>query len=285
MLQAPSSGGASPALEALPWLTSKATWHAGGATGVAWEREWERVWKACLRRGRLFEKTGRHTNHGTGGTTRPAGGAPDRLAMAIMVIFAALRGRRAVMCQRRACPNQYPRLAWMNKEQLRLCVHRSWASGGEGEQFMRSSARRAIALALAAIGLGGLPALAQKPGGTLRIYHRDNLPSASIHEEATISTGQPFLRAFNNLVLSNRQKPLTAPDAIVPDLADSRPFTAKDVQRTWNKLTGKDPDDFPKIPRAVFTGSPASPISAASIGRSARAALRVPSPSSPESSI
>ena len=32
------------------------------------------------------------------------------------------------------------------------------------------------------------PALAQKAGGTLRVTHRDNPPSASIHEEATIST-------------------------------------------------------------------------------------------------
>jgi peptide/nickel transport system substrate-binding protein len=43
------------------------------------------------------------------------------------------------------------------------------------------------------------PALAQKQGGTLRISHRDNPPSASIHEEATISTVLPFMAVFNNL--------------------------------------------------------------------------------------
>src|SRR5215470_3974433 len=140
---------------------------------------------------------------------------------------------------------------------------------------MRSGARFAVALAFAAIGLGSLPALAQKPGGTLRIYHRDNLPSASIHEEATISTVQPFMGMFNNLVLFDQQKPLNSPETIVPDLADSwswditntkltfklhpgvkwhdgKPFTAKDVQCTWNKLTGKDPDDFRKNPRGIW---------------------------------
>jgi peptide/nickel transport system substrate-binding protein len=131
-----------------------------------------------------------------------------------------------------------------------------------------------VAFLFAAAGLA-LPALAQKQGGTLRIYHRDNLPSASIHEEATISTVQPFMGIFNNLVLFDQQKPLNSTDTIVPDLAESwawddsktkltfklrqgvkwhdgKPFTAKDVQCTWNKLTGKDPDDFRKNPRAIW---------------------------------
>jgi peptide/nickel transport system substrate-binding protein len=140
---------------------------------------------------------------------------------------------------------------------------------------MRSRLAFAVALSFAAIGLAATPVLAQKQGGTLRVYHRDNLPSASIHEEATISTVQPFMAIFNNLVLYDQQKPLNTPETIVPDLADSwawdatntkltfklhpgvkwhdgKPFTAKDVQCTWNKLTGKDPDDFRKNPRAVW---------------------------------
>ena len=116
---------------------------------------------------------------------------------------------------------------------------------------------------------------AQKQGGTLRIYHRDNPPSASIHEEATISTVAPFMGVFNNLVVFDQSEPLNTPETIVPDLAESwawdasktkltfklrqgvkwhdgKPFTAKDVQCTWNKLTGKDPDDFRKNPRAIW---------------------------------
>src|SRR5262245_41987824 len=119
------------------------------------------------------------------------------------------------------------------------------------------------------------PAAAQKSGGTLRIYHRDNPPSASIHEESTITTVAPFMGVFNNLVVFDQSAPLNTPDTIVPDLAESwtwdasktrinfrlhqgvkwhdgRPFTAKDVQCTWNKLTGKDRDEFRKNPRAVW---------------------------------
>jgi ABC-type transport system substrate-binding protein len=33
---------------------------------------------------------------------------------------------------------------------------------------------------------------------------------------------------------------------------DGKPFTAKDVQCTWNKLTGKDSDDFRKNPRSSW---------------------------------
>jgi peptide/nickel transport system substrate-binding protein len=130
-----------------------------------------------------------------------------------------------------------------------------------------------LALALAVVLAD--PAMAQKQGGALRIYHRDNLPSASIHEEATISTVAPFMGVFNNLVIYDQTKPLNTPDTIVPDLAESwgwdasntvltfklrsgvkwhdgKPFTAQDVLCTWNKLTGKDPDDFRKNPRAIW---------------------------------
>ena len=126
------------------------------------------------------------------------------------------------------------------------------------------------------------PAAAQKQGGTLRIYIRDNPPSASIHEEATISTVAPFMGVFNNLVVFDQSAPLDTPETIVPDLAESwnwdasntkltfklhqgvkwhdgKPFTAKDVQCTWNKLTGKDRRRLPQEPArrlvAEFEGS------------------------------
>jgi peptide/nickel transport system substrate-binding protein len=92
----------------------------------------------------------------------------------------------------------------------------------------------AAAVSLAIAGLAPVAAFAQKQGGTLRIYHRDNLPSASIHEEATISTVMPFMSIFNNLVLYDQAKKTNAPDTIVPDLAES---WAWDATRT--KLTFK----------------------------------------------
>jgi peptide/nickel transport system substrate-binding protein len=140
---------------------------------------------------------------------------------------------------------------------------------------MRGKLAFVPAIAILAATLAVTPALAEKAGGTLRIYHRDNLPSGSIHEEATISTVQPFMSVFNNLVLFDQTKKLNSTDTIVPDLAESwawdasgtrltfklrqgvkwhdgKPFTARDVQCTWNKLTGKDPDEFRKNPRAIW---------------------------------
>jgi peptide/nickel transport system substrate-binding protein len=140
---------------------------------------------------------------------------------------------------------------------------------------MRSKLAFAAAVSLASVGVAVAPALAQKQGGTLRIYHRDNPPSASIHEEATVSTVMPFMSLFNNLVLYDQTKPVNSPETIVPDLAESwawnadkteltfklrqgvkwhdgKPFTARDVQCTWNKLIGNDPDKFRKNPRGVW---------------------------------
>jgi peptide/nickel transport system substrate-binding protein len=140
---------------------------------------------------------------------------------------------------------------------------------------MRFKLALAAATCLVAIFPTITPVLAQKPGGTLRIYHRDNPPSASIHEEATVSTNMPFMAIFNNLVLYDQTKPVNSLETIVPELAESwswnadkteltfklrqgvtwhdgKPFTAKDVQCTWNRLIGHDPDKFRKNPRGVW---------------------------------
>ena len=83
------------------------------------------------------------------------------------------------------------------------------------------SKRSVVAVLLGVVIFAPIAALAQKQGGTLRIYHRDNLPSASMHEEATISTVMPFMGIFNNLVLFDQAKKHNTPDTIVPDLAES----------------------------------------------------------------
>src|SRR5262245_58816254 len=77
-------------------------------------------------------------------------------------------------------------------------------------------------LAFAAIALCAAgPVLAQKQGGTMRMYIWDNPPSASIHEEATISTVMPFMSIYNNLVLYDQREKLNTPDNIRPELATS----------------------------------------------------------------
>jgi peptide/nickel transport system substrate-binding protein len=101
----------------------------------------------------------------------------------------------------------------------------------------------------------GYASWAQKPGGTLRIYHSDSPPSMSIHEEVTISTNVPMMGVFNNLVLYDQHVARSSLQSIVPELAnswswgedgrvltfelrqgvrwhDGKPFTAADVKCT-----------------------------------------------------
>ena len=107
------------------------------------------------------------------------------------------------------------------------------------------------------------------------MYLWDNPPSASIHEEATISTVMPFMSLFNNLVLYDQQKKLNTVEAIQPELAtswawsedatrltfklrtdvkwhDDEPFTARDVVCTFDMLQGKDTDTFRINPRRIW---------------------------------
>jgi peptide/nickel transport system substrate-binding protein len=105
------------------------------------------------------------------------------------------------------------------------------------------------------------PVAAQKSGGVLKIQHMDTPPSASIHEEATVSAAVPFMSLYNNLVMFDQHAPKNSLETVVPDLAtkwdwkddnrklvfvlregvkwhDGQPFTAKDVACTFDLLLG-----------------------------------------------
>jgi len=119
----------------------------------------------------------------------------------------------------------------------------------------------AVAGLLAGMALVG-PALAQKQGGILRVFHRDSPASMSILEEGSISAIMPKMGVFNNLVLFDQHVPQNRVQSIVPDLAtswtsneegteltftlrqgvkwhDGKPFTATDVKCTYDLLAGK----------------------------------------------
>jgi peptide/nickel transport system substrate-binding protein len=140
---------------------------------------------------------------------------------------------------------------------------------------VRSTQACRIVSAFAAVLMSATSALAQKQGGTLKYYHRDNPPTTSIHEEATVSTVNPFMAVFNNLVLFDQTIPRNALDTIVPDLAESwtwsddkkhitfklrqgvkwhdgNPFSAKDVVCTFDLLLGKAKDGLRLNPRQVW---------------------------------
>jgi peptide/nickel transport system substrate-binding protein len=116
-----------------------------------------------------------------------------------------------------------------------------------------------IPAAVAATLLATGSAWAQKPSGVLKIQHMDTPPSASIHEEATVSTAVPFMSLYNNLVMFDQNVAKNSFETIVPDLAtkwvtsadgkqvaftlrqgvkwhDGKPFTAKDVACTFELL-------------------------------------------------
>jgi peptide/nickel transport system substrate-binding protein len=140
----------------------------------------------------------------------------------------------------------------------------------------RGSSRVAL-IALPLVGLLiAMPAVAQKRGGTLRLYHNDNPPSTSLLEESTIASVTPFAAIFNNLVVFDPHQPHESLDTIIGDLAESwswdatntrltfklkqgvkwhdgTPFTARDVQCTWRMLIGKQEGaDFHRNPRKVW---------------------------------
>ena len=121
-------------------------------------------------------------------------------------------------------------------------------------------------------------ALAQKSGGVLKMYHRDNPPTLSILESSTNSTVIPMMGVFNNLVVYDQTVAQNSSKSIVPDLAkswawdadgnnltfklregvkwhDGKPFTAKDVVCTFDLLTGKGEDKLRTNPRKTWYGN------------------------------
>jgi len=110
------------------------------------------------------------------------------------------------------------------------------------------------------------------------MYSPDSPASMSIHEEATVFAEGPMMAVFNNLVMYDQQMPQSSPQSIVPDLAtgwswsedgteltlplregvtwhDGKPFTAKDVQCTWDLLTGKSSEKLRVNPRRSWYGN------------------------------
>ena len=115
-------------------------------------------------------------------------------------------------------------------------------------------------------------ACAQKQGGVLKIYFFDSPASVSIHEETTAAGQGPPMGVFNNLVMYKQDVPQSGMQSIVPDLAtewswdedktqltfrlregikwhDGKPFTARDVQCTWDLLLDKVADKLRLNPR------------------------------------
>ncbi len=142
---------------------------------------------------------------------------------------------------------------------------------------MKVDKTRLVSICIAAGLIGWTSAgWAQKSGGTLRIQHMDTPPSASIHEEATVSVAVPFMSIYNNLVVFDQNAPKNSLDTIVPDLAtswetkddgrklvfrtrdgvkwhDGQPFSAADVACTFDLILS--PDKLRRNPRSAWYGN------------------------------
>jgi peptide/nickel transport system substrate-binding protein len=136
---------------------------------------------------------------------------------------------------------------------------------------MKDGPRAALLSALVATIAAG-PAMAQKPGGILRIQHWDSPASMSIHEEATYSVVVPMMGVMNNLVVYDQHIAQNSMGTVRPDLAESwewsedgkdltfklrqgvkwhdgKPFTAADVKCTFDLIQGRAKDRLRGNPR------------------------------------
>ena len=108
-------------------------------------------------------------------------------------------------------------------------------------------------------------AFAQKAGGILKMYIWDNPPSMSMLDGVNPLAQRATMGVFNNLIMFDQHVKQSRLKSIVPDLAtgwswneegtaltlplrrgvkwhDGKPFTAKDVQCTWDLLLEKSSD-------------------------------------------
>jgi peptide/nickel transport system substrate-binding protein len=128
-------------------------------------------------------------------------------------------------------------------------------------KFRDAAAASALLISI----LGGGAAFAQKPGGILKMYVWDNPPSLSMLDGINPIAARTMMGVFNNLVMFDQHVKQSSLESIVPDLAtswswneegtaltlplrhgvrwhDGKPFTAKDVQCTWDLLLDKSSD-------------------------------------------
>ena len=140
---------------------------------------------------------------------------------------------------------------------------------------LRPAAAVLVALVLAGGALAIAPAHSQtastpRPGGTLKIMHREDTPQGfAVHETSTISTVWPSSPCFNNLVYFDPLKSKESVDSVIGELAekwswqdnyrnlvfflrrdvrwhDGKPFTSRDVKFTFDMVRGA-PDAAGKI--------------------------------------
>jgi len=124
---------------------------------------------------------------------------------------------------------------------------------------------------LIAMSAGGT-ASAQKKGGVLTLYSPGSPANMSMLESPTIQSEMAMMGVFNNLIMFDQHVAQVSLQSIVPDLAtswawnedgteltfklrsgvkwhDGKPFTARDVQCTWDLILDKGAEKLRLNPR------------------------------------
>ena len=89
-----------------------------------------------------------------------------------------------------------------------------------------------IVAALLVASVAAAPALAQKPGGILRVHALDSPPSVSMHEEVDAVPARAMMGVFNNLVMFDQHVKQNNMQSIVPDLATGWSWSEDGTQLT-----------------------------------------------------
>jgi peptide/nickel transport system substrate-binding protein len=131
-------------------------------------------------------------------------------------------------------------------------------------EMVRKAHLFAVGLGLLTV-TGGGDALAQKPGGILKVHIWDSPPNLSVLDGVNPLAQRTMMGVFNNLVMFDQHVKQSNPQAIVPDLAtgwswnedgtaltftlrqgvkwhDGKAFNARDVLCTWDLLLEKSSD-------------------------------------------
>ncbi len=158
---------------------------------------------------------------------------------------------------------------------IATCNRGDTTVGGTALAIMRrQKVKQSLAVAFAFVSAlcCSLAALAQKPGGILRLYHPDSPANMSVLESETVSVIGPMMAVFNNLLVYDQHVPQNSFDTLRPDLAESwswrddgkeltfklrqgiswhdgRPFTAADVKCTWELIQERSNDRLRTNPR------------------------------------
>lgn len=119
----------------------------------------------------------------------------------------------------------------------------------------------ALLVCTAMVSPGWSASTGPRSGGVLNAMHREDPPSLSVHEEATISTNWAVMPCYNNLVFFHPLRGQESPATVVGELAekwtwqdggktlaftlrhgvrwhDGQPFTSKDVKYTFDTVRG-----------------------------------------------